>query len=265
MGLDVYLTKCDNLRAARAVEEEYERISNLIWKEYPGEYKDLTDEQKDEARARCDAEKERLGLGGWGEHPEILDVQIDDAVYPEHYFKIGYFRSSYNGTGINRVLSRYGLPDLYWIFQPNDEYEVFPNWNTCLSRATDLLAQFEGILAEDAGKFDVFWEGYNAFHDPNDYPTSENEALEIYLQEFEDRNNMNWYSNIRGQFIHEGAEVVGLLPGKGGLGTPGMYVVIKRPADDLEWYKHALEIVVRTIEHVLAQPDKDKYFLQWSS
>jgi hypothetical protein len=38
-----------------------------------------------------------------------------------------------------------------------------------------------------------------------------------------------------------------------------------KSASDLEWYVQALDIVVETIEYVLAKPDKEKYYFHWSS
>jgi hypothetical protein len=40
------------------------------------------------------------------------EVEEPSAKYPEHYFKIGYFRSEYHENGINDVLDRLGLPNL---------------------------------------------------------------------------------------------------------------------------------------------------------
>jgi hypothetical protein len=49
------------------------------------------------------------------------NIQQNSKKYPTHYFKVGYFRSSYNEWGLNRVLTKTIGKDLYYIFEPPDK------------------------------------------------------------------------------------------------------------------------------------------------
>ncbi len=46
---------------------------------------------------------------------------------------------------------------------------------------------------------------------------------------------------------------------------PSVFLVYERePSEKEDWYLTALRIVRETIEYVLAQPDKQHYYLVWS-
>lgn len=50
------------------------------------------------------------------------------------------------------------------------------------------------------------------------------------------------------------------------LNSPAVYVIYEKPrSDQPDYYLTALRIVKETIEYVLAQPDRQKFFLRWSS
>jgi len=107
MGLDVYLYRCADRAKAKALEEQYETESSAIWEAITGDrkYEECSDAEKDEARAQTKALAERLGLGEWGDNPACEKVELPSTKYPDHYFKVGYWRSSYNGAGINSILT----------------------------------------------------------------------------------------------------------------------------------------------------------------
>ena len=76
MGLDIYLYKNKDLEASKARRQEYEDRTNQIWEE-AGEYKEMTDEQKDEIRAKCKAVAEELNLEEYGSDPAEIKVEQD--------------------------------------------------------------------------------------------------------------------------------------------------------------------------------------------
>ena len=52
-------------------------------------------------------------------------MEQPSALHPDHLFQRGYFRSSYNESGINSLLASVELPTLYDIFEPDgDVYAV---------------------------------------------------------------------------------------------------------------------------------------------
>src|SRR6185312_16254691 len=156
MGLDIYLYKYNNKPETDRLEKEYETISNKNWDD-AGDYNSLTEEKKDELRGKDDELAKSLGLDKYGEDEKNkIKIEFDSAIDNEHYFKVGYFRSSYNGGGINRILGNLGVPDLNEIFEPNDEYCFQPNWKSALKRCNQSIS-----LLEKKGNYRCFSVSHN--------------------------------------------------------------------------------------------------------
>jgi len=278
MGLDVYLYRYDvPLEVFDKREEDAEKLCEQLGKQALTEMKVGSFEQLPEAmHSDYFARKRELqvaaGLDEYGcvvgDHEKI---EIDSTKYSEHYFKIGYFRSSYNGGGINNVARRVGLGDLYDIFEPNDRYRFVPDWNAAFGRAKTWLAAW---IEQDGRRrgVDVLIAEHNPFCDPSQSPPSENAALELYLRE-RDRRSDGWYGSREGEFfMSDPPRVRALIPGihNSFAGPrPCVYVVYERDKNDKEndedWYTQAIEIVIETIEFVLSQPNPQQYALHWSS
>jgi len=240
MGLDVYLGRCDNVERARKLEAEYWAGYDAIWDEYP-EYKQMTPTQIDAARARCRALATTLGLNEDGEYPGRERVRLDSAQYPDHLFKIGYWRSSYNQGGLNSYLRRLGLPTL-WVLNPKDEYEFTPDWGQALSDAQSLLASLKEVVGSPTGAYNVITvHNFSVIKEV----ASDAQALEVFKEELGRNPEWQSYSNSNGYFYLDGIDVRAIIPGK-----EDVYVVYK---DD------------HSIEYVLAQPDPETYYLVWSS
>lgn len=261
MGLDVYLYKYDNKSETDKKENEYETISENNWKEAGG-YDRLNDTQKESVRSKNKSIAESLGLDEYGSDKTMKEkIEIDSKTDPEHYFKIGYFRSSYNDGGINHVLENLGIPTLYEIFEPNDEYCFQPNWKECLERCNKAIKKLE-----KKGNYRCFDISQNIFGQPE--CKSEKEALSIFIDEISKKDNGGFeqYSNRKGHFYHkEPLKVLALISGTYNVlkeGIPCTYVICE---GENEWYLKALKITKETIEYVLNQPDQEKYWLHWSS
>ena len=258
MGLDIYLYRYGDFEATQKLEDQYERESEENWNRF-GEYDNMTDDQKEEARKKDDEINSRLGLHEWGsdedrkqriEHPSKTD--------PEHYFKIGYFRSSYNEGGIERVLGNLGIDGMREIFCPNDAYEFRPNWEEALKKTDQSISALE-----KENMFVCYSVEANMFRPT--YTKSAEDAIST-TKEMMKKETMfdGGFSNIDGEFYPNGMEIFALLPGKKTFLKQGIdctYVVYK---GDKEWYLNALKIVKETIEYVLNKEDKDKYYLHWS-
>src|SRR5882724_7093236 len=90
VGLDVYLRKYDDFADTQKREKAYEKRTEPLYADGNG----LTDEQR---KAKREAIAAELQLDEWGTDKALVhEVSSNSAKYPEHYFKIGYFRSSYN-------------------------------------------------------------------------------------------------------------------------------------------------------------------------
>jgi len=258
MGLDINLYRYDNFNDTREREEKYQEFSTKLWEE-AGNYDSLTEEQKNEIRQKETEFATSLGLDKWGSDETTSEsVEMNHPDYPDHYFKIGYFRSSYNSGGIERILDNLGVSTLHDIFSVTSQYYVKPNWETALIRCEHAIKQFK-----EKGSYRVSHVSANIFRESG--ITSEKEALDIFLKEMEREHHpdMMSYSNRDGEFyLDKPLEVLAMIPGKTRIlrETDCVYVVTK---SDNTWYIQALEIVRDTIKYVLSQENKEQYYLHW--
>lgn len=263
MGLDIYLSYYRDYNQSKANEKKYEELSENVWEEVKEQEGDeLCDKTKNRVWDYLKKEAEKLGLGEWGEDITHRDkIELDSKLYPEHYFKIGYFRSSYNGGGINSVLRDLDIPDLYDIFCPDDQYEFVPDWAYALGVVQESIE----LLKKDKG-YRVETISANMFA-PDDVAKNPAEAMELFKKQLNEKRSkdFNWYSNKDGHFYMDkkGLEVHGLIPGKDFMERPCTYVVYQLK-DGNKYYLQALEIVKETIEFVLAQENPQAYYLRWS-
>lgn len=274
MGLDIYLHKCPDLALATAAREAAEAETQAAW-DALGEYEDLTEAQKVEGRAKAEEIAKKHGLSDtYGRHASDEEVCNDSAIDPEHMFKVGYFRSSYNGSGIERILRNLSLPTLHDIFQPEDRYEFAPDWSAALERVNDLIARYEAHLQSSVGGVRVM--ELRPMFDRG--VSSEAEALEMYRKEAEREHpaDCRSFSKANGEFYLDGLNVRAFItkryqpPAHGDvigrrINTRAVYVIydVEREGKE-DWHLTALRIVRETIEFVLAQPDKQHFYLVWS-
>ena len=258
MGLDIYLYKYQDFEKTQKAEQEYEEFSEKLWEGL--DYESMAQEEKDSLREKEKEFAASLGLDEWGESKTGKEsIELPHPEYPDHYFKIGYFRSSYNPGGLERILRNLGLPTMYDIFQKDDEEYAFqPDWQEALARVTELIKVFK-----EKGAYRVHSVSANMFSEPN--IKSEAAALEAFTAELKRENPLNSnYSNKTGEFyVAEPLKVLAMIPGKSTLlrERDCIYVVTE---SDNSWYEQALEIIKATCEHVLAQDDNEKYYLHWS-
>jgi hypothetical protein len=269
MGLDVYLYRYENFRETRERETKYNNLSDDLWNkkndEY-GSYDAIPDEAKNNIRETLDKTLEVMGLGKWGEDENNKEkIEINSKLYPDHYFKVGYFRSSYNSGGINNILGNLGLPDLYDIFSVNEEdYYIQPHWEDCLVRTNKAIEALK-----KSGGYRIHKFSSNPFGGTAGLPRTEAEALDIFRSQIErDGKSPEYnYSNNKGEFfINEPIKISAIIPGiEIFLGKERECVyAITQPKDENNWYLEALEIVKETIEYVLEQDKIEQYYLHWS-
>ena len=261
MGLDVYLYRYDDRAKTKKAEDLYERESESNWNAV-GNYDRATEDQKKAVLEKNDALKKELGYVDY--HPPGEEqIEIPSVKYPDHYFKIGYFRSSYNDGGIERVVGDLlGVATsgrcLYYIFEPGYEYEFQPDWDATLDRTREVIRLFDEKTKN--GSYRCLSEGANMFRSPSEYSGIEGaRAMEIFAAARREGS----YSNINGAFFFDGdgLKVRALIPGIR-LGGPCIHVIYE---SDLSWYRQALEIVEETILWVTARKDIEKFYLYWSS
>lgn len=292
MGLDVYLYRYEDYARAKRIEKAQEKFDEKLYNEIPGN----TDEAFEKRSAKKEewAKKHELVKGKYGwDLPGESKIEIDSKKYPKHYFKVGYLRSSYNPGGINNILNNLlgEKADLYYIFQPEDQYEFQPDWLGAKSRTMEVLEKYRKAMARSGGVKIVKFMA-NMFIDPNELCSSEKQALDIFTREreryeaskSEDKNKpfiLGDYSNRDGEFFFNdtGLTVRAVIHGveKDLLGRgkmPVVYVAVEQkvtkkadPDDETggkDWYEAALEITIEMIDYVLAQKDPQKFYLHWS-
>jgi hypothetical protein len=277
MGLDIYLYKYDNYEEVKRVREEVDRLTEAV-------YEDPSIPEGDEGSklrmAKCRTIEQEHGYveekvtDTWssfrpsGEHK----IELKSQKYPDHLFSIGYFRSSYNDSGINRVLSEHcNGRSLDWIFPHGDEYEFQPDWTLARERTTELLN-----LLSTAEHVRVMKASHNQFISPDKWVDSTEAALKLYKDEQSkhvkrgDQAFGGNYGNLHGEFyLDEPLEVVAVIAGREdrlfGLKDgeiPCHFLVYK--SKHFDSYLQSLGIVIETCDYVLAQPDPEKYWLHWS-
>jgi hypothetical protein len=259
MGLDIYLYKYENFEETTRKEKLHSEFDENL---YAGlEYSKLSEEQKEELREKSKVHAESLGLDQWGSDKMGKErIERSHEKYSDHYFQVGYFRSSYNDSGIERILRNMGLPTLEDVFQNEDEqYHFKPNWEESLKRINSLIEDFS-----KKGAYRVHSVSDNMFREST--IGSEKDALSVFLEEIEKskEGGPRSYSNLNGEFyLDEPLKVIGMIPGfQHNIGTRKCIYVITE--SDNIWYTQALEIVRDTIQFVLDQKDKEKYYLHWS-
>jgi len=277
MGLDIYLRKCADLDAATAAMDAAEEEVNKAWDAAGVPYEQLTEQQKNSIRNECDAIYAKHGCTGkHNRHESIESVDAADSkIDPAHMFKLNYFRSSYNEGGIERVLRNLGLPTLHDIFLPPDDRNDFrPDWEGALDRVNASIAAFDAHLASPMGMF-----GITHVRPMFEYGAKDEAgALALFAEQLKvmEGREGGW-SNRDGEFFCEPLRVRAVItrtferdtfsnPFSALLNRPSVFVVYeKQPEEGKEdWYLTALRIVRESIEYVLAQPDKQHYYLVWS-
>lgn len=190
--------------------------------------------------------------------PPRRKIKLPSATHPDHYWKIGYFRSSYNESGIDRILRDRIGTTLSEIMGVGDSYVVRPDWSAAKARG---VAAHEALTAWYAKNGNVRVIEANSL----DTFTSERAVLAAYLAENPSQRS-GWWSNHAGLFFCESQpKILGAFTGKNCIGVPCAYLVIEGDPDGPKHHLSALEILVETCDYAMADPDVANLALHWSS
>ena len=304
MGLDIYLYKIDDMAEKERQEKLYEKLTDGLWTKFEDEHhtiveeygkkeKKITDEGYELYKAECArlAKENDIPLGEYQdvEATGVEQVEIDSKIHPENYFKIGYFRSSYNQGGINRIAGQGIGMTLHDIFPHVDgEYYIQPDWEQSLGLAKEFLAKLKDYANKrpymieefSTNPISMYKPGYKKPDgtgnvQPIGIPQNEDEARQLLDDQMNRDSEMDsGYSNGMGEFTFSKngpMRVMAVMHGfhnsvfdkiKGiDRPTPCVYIACER---DVDWYIEAAEIIVETCEWVLAKDDVSKYYLAWS-
>jgi hypothetical protein len=249
MGLDVTLSYCDNWTEKFRLEKEFNdkvEAEGIDWG--TTEYSKLSEE---------------MGLDE-GFYP-TGSIEMNSELYPDHLFKVGYFRSSYNAGGINHILRNRIGKTLYDIFPESEDYYFTPDWDAALARVNDMIVEFNEAL-DKSRDYNVMQ--FNSLF-LNEEVSSEKDALDVFLAEigrerafFDDGS----YMNKAGSFFPLPIKVRAVMMGtETSFNKTAAYLITEGDDVDFSWYQHALEIVRETILWVQDQDDASNYGLSWSA
>jgi len=267
MGLDVYLYHIPDKKGIDRKQQLFEEEKEKIWKSGGGR-NNKDPEITNQLTEAVEAFATNLGLDKWGTSHDKTKIELPSKKYPDHMFKIGYFRSSYNDGGFERVLFNLGLGNMDWIFgvtEDNPGYEFVPNWKEAKKRSKEILRQFKKKPALRCTQVRMNELAIPKVKDSAD-------AMEVFMKELARFKNEKGgfggsYSNSEGTFyLDEPMKIMALIPGStpsyfGKGNTSTMNVVYE---SDNTFYLQALEIIVETCEWVLSQKDPQHYYLNWS-
>jgi len=281
MGLDVNLYKYA-LARQKVVErqrEAYSAAQHELWLLARSD-DDLAPEELAKLKSAESALQQAMAVDDDGYPVGQQPVKIDQAsaTHPEHLFRVGYFRSSYNASGFNRVIAiRTGGADLYTIFQPPaDQHAFVPEWAAAASRCAEMQQAWAESLAQH-GCYRVLTVSRDA--DEVRHIRSEAEALARFNAESGKYQpstlptywDMSIFASRVGHFFlapDRPLPVAAVIPGtapsylRDEAARPCTYVVYED--ENMPWYTAALAIVQETIQYVLATGEPHQYALHWN-
>lgn len=298
MGLDIYTHRTQDMAKYKEVIrqiEELEKISEDEWENNPltagKKYEEITDADKDTVsnlaheKQRTRAKELDVTYTTWGDtkynewiNPHDEEFEETSKVHPEHaLFKLGYFRSSYNPSGINHILEdRIGI-SLYDIFDYSNDEEVdpfIPDWAEVKRKAIKARKDLKKAY-DSTGSVAISEFTYNEFSgSPSDYDVkSEADALKIYqdtLEAHKDDEEPSSFSNGKGSFFFDSPmQVKAIITGVRKRffvdeSLPSQFVIYEQSDDTANFYLEALDIIAETADVALV--DKNNiYFLSWSA
>lgn len=269
MGLDVYLYRYEDFASTRALENALQQKEEEIWNGL-GEYSKLTEEQKEGARAACKKAAAELGVDEDGNDGKKREIHINSALHPDHIFKVGYFRSSYNDGGIDRKLRAFANTSLAQIMGHDSEaYAFCPDWKAARERAQaalDTLRKLDAETQYEAVKIDPFspFTPAPVIDDPA-------KAIAVASKVISEHGGKahpfgNDFSSRDGIFLLDSKpQCIAFIPGVGFGGSPVVWGITEaKPGQVFGWYVKAMEIVVGTCDYVIGTGEPEKHYLHWS-
>lgn len=280
MGLDAYLYHSNNWEKSLKTEQEIEELDRRVWDNCKGDDSHMTDDAFRDYKRTLLEEAEKQGFivirtpsedgADTNDTSFIIDTGIteytkDSELYPEHLFKIGYFRSSYNDAGFNNVMRSMGFPDLYDVFKTlsdvdDTSYKVI-DWKAaraCIDLAIKKMTSTfpTGLWFLDLNRVSYYGKG------GKEVPSAA-EALSITEKELESslskKTPFSSYANANGEFYTKGLQTVAIV------GRRWLVYKLDETDGGIDWYLKAAKIVKETIDFVLGQPDPQNWRLYWSA
>ena len=203
-----------------------------------------------------------------------------ESQFPEHYWKIGYWRSSYNDAGFNSVVRRWqGCMDLYDIVFGSDTrddglWEIpIGGWTEGRKRALAALEKFRAKREDGQLALQAFFAEYDA---SNELVNAPQHAINRALKQFREHAGRadnggpldfsSWSSN-KGTYFSKGITVNAVIPGthKSYRDMVGVWIVTGVDPKELDHYEECYQIVIATMDEVINSGEPERYRLSWSA
>lgn len=259
MGLDVYLYRCRNWDANERINRETrgldEREYAALKERFPEDFSNQSQEVRDIFSKQWRDQEERRSEALGKENALATGVDKPSELYPDEHFRIGYFRSSYNDSGINSVANSLGLPGLYDIFEGDydgGEYMAV-DWEVSRTVANDAVERWSEFINSDRAKFAVVECRDFGVNQDKPLPKGKKEVMDKFFEE--KVANKGSYSNYYGNFFLDSpAKVVACIRGEPtfsfGENIRSHFLVVERDKGQYDYYMRSMEIVLETIENV---------------
>lgn len=254
MGLDVFLQYSSDWRDSFWRMNQIRKFESEL---YSSAINNIPDNDYDEYIKTAHIEfKKRTGIdyieddGFYTLCSNVTDIEEISKKHPEHLFKIGYWRSSYNSAGINHFLEKVGCQTLWEIAgqKKHVTYQFKVDWNLLKSNSQCAIERLNNLKnlecwLEEIPKFDTTKTFLNSL-------VSSSDALAKCAKDA-----CCSISDDEKEIYPSGIMIYGVC---------GNYMITKPQSDFFDWYIQALEIVSETADYVLAQKDIENYHLYWS-
>ncbi len=158
-------------------------------------------------------------------HQNEQQIELPSVKYPQEY-RIGYWHSGYSGGGIDTVLKTVIGNDLYDAFPEAKGKGTYlkPDWDRSLQILQNMLIRFQQQGFEDPNFIDITGSSIELGKNFLATLTSSNPERQTLLTELED---------------------------------------CFTPQSQFNDYVKELEVIIETVEYVLAQSDREQYVLCW--
>lgn len=229
MGLDIYLVKFSNISTNNLLE--FWKIRKNIGYGFADHLSSqLCTHKKEDYKNKCIQIAISLDLPKDIENNQDKyekNIEKPSKRHPNCSYRIGYWRSGYDGLGLNTILRQVLSQDLYDIFPDidrDDSNYIKPNWQNSRNMMQNLLNQFVELGA---------------------YNYKFLEAIGIHEDHLQNLQSSSLSSNFKSAIsILEEAYEHKIM---------------------FQDYVEEMEVIIETIDYVLSQPDINSYMLYWSA
>lgn len=279
MGLDITVTKIDSFAKKRECEARYKALleefieskclniaDEKSWRENMSPVEvDRFEEKLLDIRNECNVDEY-----GTYDYPDEV-IEFSESPHPDHLFKMDYYRSAYNSSGFNSVADTHGIPNLYDIFGDPDGYDYQPDWEVALYRAREAVEKWRALEESPDAYFTVIEvTDLDSYIKTNPGLTEKTSIAKIVKTMEKTTFDGTWLgkegvtSTLK--YIFHGL-FIGTVKNYAGRDVSAAHVILKSANNEnqITWYREAAEVVLASITEIANHPEREGFYLRWSS